>query len=233
MFKTFLTISVIFILLESCSSLKPLSVQSTPPEKTKPEKPPKKEKFLDDISMTPEGTIINHNSRNNTGFSNFETIKKMDDNQHYYAFSSAEIEIASFLQIKYAIILDTEVEAVRNMRLFQYIDSWYGTPYCMGGSTKNCIDCSAFVQLFFSSIYGITLPRTARDQYKKSRRISRTKLQEGDLLFYNTRGGISHVGIYLQNNRFVHAASSGGVMISDMFDPYWMRKFMGVGRIER
>ena len=233
MFKTFLTISVIFILLESCSSLKPLSVQSNLPEKTKPEKPPKKEKFLDDISMTPEGTIINHNSRNNTGVSNFETVKKMDDNQHYYAFSSAEIEIASFLQIKYAIILDTEVEAVRNMRLFQYIDSWYGTPYCMGGNTKNCIDCSAFVQLFFSSIYGITLPRTARDQYKKSRRISRTKLQEGDLLFYNTRGGISHVGIYLQNNKFVHAASSGGVMISDMFDPYWMRKFMGVGRVER
>jgi lipoprotein Spr len=58
-------------------------------------------------------------------------------------------------------------------------------------------------------------------------------LREGDLLFYNTRGGISHVGIYLQNNKFVHAASSGGVMISDIFDPYWMKRFMGVGRVER
>jgi murein DD-endopeptidase / murein LD-carboxypeptidase len=58
-------------------------------------------------------------------------------------------------------------------------------------------------------------------------------LKEGDLLFYNTRGGISHVGIYLQNNKFVHAASSEGVMISDIFDPYWMKRFMGVGRVER
>lgn len=233
MFKALLTISIIFILLESCSSLKPVSVQSPPPVKATQEKPVKKEKFLNDISMTPEGTTLNHTTRNSSGVSNAEIVKKMDDAQQYYAFSSAEIEIAGSLQFKYAIILNTEVEAVRNMRLYQYVDSWYGTPYCMGGSTKNCIDCSAFVQIFFSSIYGITLPRTARDQYKKSRRISRTNLQEGDLLFYNTRGGISHVGIYLQNNKFVHAASSGGVMISDMFDPYWMKKFMGVGRVER
>jgi len=129
--------------------------------------------------------------------------------------------------------MDIEVESVRNVKMFEYIDKWYGTKYRMGGTTKKGIDCSAFVQAVFNSVYGIDLPRTAKEQYQNSSRISRTQLKEGDLLFYNTRGGISHVGIYLQNNKFVHAASSEGVMISDIFDPYWMKRFMGVGRVER
>jgi hypothetical protein len=63
-----------------------------------------------------------------------------------------------------------------------------------------------------------------KDQYKATRRISRTELKEGDLLFFNTRGGVSHVGIYLQNNKFVHASVSG-VMISDMFEPLLCKTF--------
>jgi lipoprotein Spr len=63
-------------------------------------------------------------------------------------------------------------------------------------------------------------------------RISRTELKEGDLIFFNTHGGISHVGVYLQNNKFVHASTSGGVMISDIFDEYWVRRFVGVGRLK-
>jgi lipoprotein Spr len=55
-------------------------------------------------------------------------------------------------------------------------------------------------------------------------------LQEGDLVFFNTRGGVSHVGFYLQNNKFVHAASSGGVMVSDLNDEYWDKRFIGVRR---
>ncbi|TAL43619.1 MAG: NlpC/P60 family protein, partial [Chitinophagaceae bacterium] len=81
------------------------------------------------------------------------------------------------------------------------------------------------------SVYGISLARTARDQYRNSSRISRTHLQQGDLLFFNTRGGVSHVGVYLQNNKFVHASTSGGVTISDLYDPYWLRRFVGVGRL--
>ena len=65
-----------------------------------------------------------------------------------------------------------------------------------------------------------------------SRRISRTDLKEGDLLFFNTTGGISHVGIYLQNNKFVHASASQGVTVSDMFDPYYLRRFIGAGRVD-
>jgi len=88
------------------------------------------------------------------------------------------------------------------------------------------------MQILFASVYGISLPRTAREQYKVTSRISRTELKEGDMVFFNTRGGVSHVGFYLQNNKFVHA-STGGVIISDLFDPYYLRRFVGVGRVEK
>src|SRR5215218_5931046 len=101
----------------------------------------------------------------------------------------------------------------------------------MGGTTKTRIDCSALMQIFFTALYGVALPRTAREQFNLSRKISRTELREGDLVFFNTTGGISHVGMYLQNNKFIHASSSG-VAISDLFDDYWMRRFRGVGRID-
>ncbi len=77
------------------------------------------------------------------------------------------------------------------------------------------------------------MPRTAREQFKATHQISRTELKEGDLVFFNTSGGVSHVGIYLQNNKFVHAASSAGVMISDLYDNYWSSKFLGAGRSDK
>lgn len=141
------------------------------------------------------------------------------------------IEKASQLQLKYAVLLDTEVEDVQNIGLYNTIDTWYGTRYRLGGTTKEGIDCSALMQTMFQSLYSISLPRTAREQYHYSRRISRAELKEGDLVFFNTVGGVSHVGMYLQNNKFIHA-SSGGVTVSDLFDEYWMRKFIGAGRVE-
>ncbi len=144
----------------------------------------------------------------------------------------SKIENASKLQIKYALLLDTELEQIQNINLYYGIDEWLGTRYRLGGSAKTGIDCSALVQILYVTQYGINLPRTAREQYDATLRISRTNLKEGDLVFFNTQGGVSHVGIYLQNNKFVHASSSG-VTISDLFDSYWEKRFIGVGRFER
>jgi murein DD-endopeptidase / murein LD-carboxypeptidase len=58
-------------------------------------------------------------------------------------------------------------------------------------------------------------------------------LKEGDLVFFNTTGGVSHVGVYLQNNKFVHASTSGGVMISDLDESYWAKRFIGIGRYQK
>ena len=141
------------------------------------------------------------------------------------------IETATSLQFKYALLLDVEVEAVSNLKLFRVIDEWFGTRYVYGGTGKAGIDCSALMQVFFSALYGMALPRTAREQYAFSRKISRTELQEGDLVFFNTRGGVSHVGMYLQDNKFVNAATSGGVSIGDLNDEYWAKRFIGAGRV--
>lgn len=146
------------------------------------------------------------------------------------AKSEGSIESAEALQFKYSLLLDVEVEMVKNINLLRLIDNWYGVKYLFGGTTKNGIDCSAFMQVLFTSLYGIGLPRTAKMQYDFSRRISCTELKEGDLLFFNTRGGVSHVGMYLTNNKFVHA-SVRGVTISDMFEPYYASRLIGAGRV--
>jgi murein DD-endopeptidase / murein LD-carboxypeptidase len=140
------------------------------------------------------------------------------------------IEKASSLQFKFSLLLNTEVELIRNTNLFNLIDEWLGTPYRYGGSNKKGIDCSAFVQLMYAGLFGVALPRTAREQFGATEKISKDELQEGDLVFFNTRGGVSHVGFYLQNNKFVHAASSGGVMVSDLNEEYWDKRFIGVRR---
>lgn len=141
------------------------------------------------------------------------------------------IEGAGALRFKYSLLLDVEVEILKNLNLLRLMDDWYGTRYVYGGTGKRGIDCSALMQVFFTALYGVALPRTAKMQYDFSRRISRTELQEGDLIFFNTTGGISHVGMYLCNNKFVHASSSNGVTISDMFDPYYAARMIGVGRV--
>lgn len=159
-------------------------------------------------------------------------VKKESKATKERSYRKDEEENLSQIQVKYSVLLNTPAEEVKNTKMFEFLDDWYGTPYRLGGTTKKGIDCSAFSQFLFAAVYGFNIPRTAREQYNLTTRISRTELNEGDLIFFNTRGGISHVGIYLQNNKFVHASTSGGVMISDIFDEYWARKFVGVGRLK-
>jgi lipoprotein Spr len=232
MFKPLIPALLIIAALSSCSSMKPLSSgknQVATPVATPTAHKSNDIKFLDDISVT---APRNKNDRlslekETTPNKEYSTVSKT------YSESDATVEKASALEIKYAALLNTDVELLADDQLLSYIDEWYGTRYRLGGTTKSGVDCSAFVQAVYLSAFAITLPRTARDQFKASRIISATELKEGDLVFFNTRGGISHVGIYLQNNKFVHASSSSGVKISDMFEPYYLKRYMGAGRIEK
>jgi cell wall-associated NlpC family hydrolase len=145
------------------------------------------------------------------------------------------IELSAPLQFKYAILLDVPVEMINDSKLLETIESWYGTRYQFGGETRKGVDCSAFTQAFMLSYYNIELPRRSEEQYQQSKPIKKKKLHQGDLVFFRTRGakgGITHVGVYLCNNKFVHASTSSGVMISDLDEDYFKARYAGGGRVK-
>lgn len=142
----------------------------------------------------------------------------------------ASIEKCSALQFKYALMLNVEVETLSNFALLDFIDEWWGTRYLYGGTGKNGIDCSSFTGKLEQEVYSNTLPRTARAQYEVCDKISPEDLEQGDLVFFNTTGGVSHVGVYLGNHYFVHSSCSSGVTISSLMDDYYNRKFITGGR---
>lgn len=234
MFRTVI-VFLVMVTLVSCSSMKPLShtsdrqaMSTSNGKKSQAQNNKKEVKFLNDISVEGETTTTKKTVATGNPASKGSTA---DGNN--YLNRSSSLEKASSLQLKYAILLNTEVEQLQDNSLLEHVDEWYGTRYRYGGTTKSGIDCSAFVQAIYLSAFAVSLPRTARDQYRNSQIVSATQIKTGDLVFFNTTGGISHVGIYLQNNKFVHASTSYGVTISDMFDPYYLRRFIGVGRIEK
>ena len=228
MLKQVFFYSVLLVVLASCSSLKTAFTGSSQPTSASRSSTVKKEtKFLDQIDVPVEST----KSKKDDGAIT-PVAKKESQVTRERTYRKNDAEDLSVLQVRYAVLLKTPAEEVRNTKIFEFIDDWYGTPYRLGGTTKKGVDCSAFSQFLFAAVYGFSIPRTAREQYNLTNRISRTELKEGDLIFFNTRGSISHVGVYLQNNKFVHASTSGGVMISDIFDEYWARKFVGVGRLK-
>lgn len=112
--------------------------------------------------------------------------------------------------------------------------SYLGTPYVFGGNTRNGLDCSAFVLQVFQSM-GIKLPRVSRDQARVGTPVANNDLRPGDLLFFDTvgRGRISHVGIYMGDNKFINANSYRGQVTIDQLqnDKYWAPRYKGARRV--
>lgn len=121
--------------------------------------------------------------------------------------------------------------------VFLYAMSLIGTGYKLGGQSFDTgMDCSGFVRHVYSIATGILLPHNALAISQAGMKIHRAELQLGDLVFFNTmKRTFSHVGIYLGDNRFVHASSSksDSVMVSDMGERYWAKRFNGARRILR
>jgi lipoprotein Spr len=151
------------------------------------------------------------------------------------SYRAAEINpsAANALQLKYSMLLQVPPQKIANIGLYGFIDAWWGTPYRFGGTDHTGIDCSAFVQRLYGSVFGMNLVRTAIEQFGTSHIIwDFDNLKEGDLVFFHTTGSrISHVGVYLANNFFVHSSSSRGVGVSSLTESYWTHAFAGAGRV--
>ncbi|CCJ85217.1 Lipoprotein spr precursor [Cronobacter dublinensis 582] len=119
---------------------------------------------------------------------------------------------------------------VKSRIMDQYAD-WKGVRYRLGGSTKSGIDCSGFVQRTFREQFGLELPRSTYEQQEMGKSVDRTRLRTGDLVLFHAGSTGRHVGIYIGNNQFVHASTRSGVMISNMDEPYWKKRYNEARRV--
>lgn len=120
-----------------------------------------------------------------------------------------------------------------NEALYREVNSWLGVPYKYGGNDRKGIDCSAFVATIYKKVYGRSLHRTANDMLQDVRLVPTSDIAEGDILFFtNSKGKVSHVGIYLKDGLFAHSSTSAGVCVSRIDDTYWKKHLYRGGRVK-
>ncbi len=124
---------------------------------------------------------------------------------------------------------------VRNVnvksRILEQYAGWKGVRYRLGGNTKRGIDCSAFVQTTFREQFSMNLPRSTSELRNLGKKIQRTKLRPGDLVLFRAGSTGRHVGIYLGNDKFVHASTRIGVTISSLNEDYWNKRYRDSRRV--
>lgn len=115
--------------------------------------------------------------------------------------------------------------------LYSEYKKWNKTPYKYGGLTTNGVDCSSLMQLVYKNAFGIKLPRTTKEQAKVGYLISKNSIKEGDLVFFKTGYNTRHAGIIIESDKFMHASTKYGVIISSMNNPYWRSKYWQSRRV--
>ena len=161
--------------------------------------------------------------------------------KHAYRESSFRNVESHSEKKKLNVFLDSGTEKKINIHnisadeIIMTAKKYIGVPHCMGGTTMKCIDCSGLLVAVFAR-YGIALPHKSEEQARFGKVITGTdELIKGDLVFfirtYRTSDFITHSGIYIGNNKFIHTSSSNGVTITLLSDPWWKEKFIFGTRI--
>lgn len=124
-----------------------------------------------------------------------------------------------------------------NLTLYSEAVNWLGVPYKYGGNTHKGVDCSGLTCNIYREVYHFKLERTVAAMYKKNcRKISRHSLRPGDLVFFNTaktKKSVSHVGIFLKDNIFIHATTNSGVRMNTLDDPYYKKRWISGGKVRK
>lgn len=133
----------------------------------------------------------------------------------------------------YSGLLGFNIDSISNTRLYQSLSGWIGVKYHYSGDSKQGIDCSGFASCIYKDAFNINLEGSSADIYKNVKPIGKSQLKEGDLVFFKIRKKrVSHVGVYLSNNRFIHASVHEGVVVSDLEEPYYKKYFFKGGRMK-
>ncbi|MFZ5553905.1 MAG: C40 family peptidase [Bacteroidota bacterium] len=141
----------------------------------------------------------------------------------------SDSELVSFFQSK-GVVFDPECS---RLDLYREIYGWLGVKYKYAGLTKSGVDCAGFVKNICNPVYGTKLSGSAGDHFNRCIPIEREDLEEGDLVFFKiNKTYISHIGIYLGNGKFAHAAVHGGVMINDLSEEYYNKYYYISGRLK-
>lgn len=135
---------------------------------------------------------------------------------------------------KFCLEHGLDLSTAQRPDLYKEVYNWYRTCYRFGGSGSKGIDCSGFVNMLYEKIYGVKVPRASYLIYEVCEPLSKKEdRQEGDFVFFKIRKGrISHVGVYLQNNKFAHASTQAGVIISDLGEAYYKKYYYKTGRLK-
>jgi len=217
------------LLLTGCHTAKKQAVAAKTPDKPK---------FIADIYM-------NGHNKSSTTKNAIKPIAKTDKTKHSTKPPAADEEnttedtdtkdVPRKMRRKYAELIGVKAKEIDNYPLYRFIDKWYGTNYRLGGSDESGIDCSGFAQKLYGEVYGVDLLRTAMEQFKNCKRVKHSgDAEEGDLVFFKQRSKrITHVGVYLANDFFIHASTSQGVIISSLKEEYWQKHYAGMGRLPK
>ena len=165
---------------------------------------------LSRVSNVPTGRITKTNSQN-IGYCKIHSNPTVLSSEH------TNIDNTKEMQTKKAI---------------EIAKSYIGGKYVWGATGPDAFDCSGFTQYIYKHAYGKNIPRVSYEQAKFGQKVNRDELQPGDLIFFDTmnKGRVSHVGFYIGNNRFIHAASSKSGIIESELSGYYAKKYLGARR---
>ncbi len=147
--------------------------------------------------------------------------------------STADLATPVMTEPSFAVLTEPAFAPPPRQSLAAFAMTLRDIRYRRGGRAPTTgFDCSGFVQYVFAHALGIDLPDNSISQFRAGIQVARSQLQTGDLVFFHTRGkNVSHVGIYLDNGRFIHSPSTGKrVRVDELSDSYWARRYVGAKR---
>jgi len=134
----------------------------------------------------------------------------------------------------YSNKLGIKLNGTEDKNLIKEVSEWIGAPYKYGGADRNGTDCSGFTMAVYKKVYHINLFRSSSEQVKNTDSINKSDLRCGDLVFFKiSDNNISHVGLYIADDKFVHASTKRGVVVNDLSEDYYVRHYVSSGRVKK